>query len=154
MHHRALDRRSASSGHCPESRRLRARRLVLAASERGGTRSRSALRSRKWRAIGRISSRRSRSGGTSIREHAQAIEEVTPEAAGLDLGFERTGWSRRSPHVDLPSPVVAHGLEGALLEDAQELALELERDLPYLVEEQRAAVSRARSAPAGRAPRR
>src|SRR5207248_285856 len=44
------------------------------------------------------------------------------------------------PHVDARRLLVAHALELALLEHAQELGLELDRDLADLVEEERPAV--------------
>src|SRR6478752_5743372 len=80
-------------------------------------------------------------GGHHNRNDAQAIEEIPAKAAALHFHLEGTIGGGDHAHVDTSGAIIAHGLEGALLEHSQELTLMLERDLPYLVEEQRPAIS-------------
>ena len=56
------------------------------------------------------------------------------------MGFSPVGAGGDDAHVEPASPVLADALELALLEDAEELGLELDRDLTHLVEEERAPV--------------
>src|SRR5437868_15124425 len=69
---------------------------------------------------------------------AQSIEQVATETAAFDLDLERAVRGRDHAHVHAPRAVVADRLERALLQDAQQLALMLERYLPHFVEEERA----------------
>src|SRR5690606_37210249 len=82
------------------------------------------------------------------REYAQAIVEVLAEASRGDLLLEIAVRRRDDPDVDRVRAVVADALELALLEHAQELALQLDRDLADLVEEDRAAVGQLEAADA------
>ena len=51
------------------------------------------------------------------------------------------------PHVDLDLLAAAEALDHPLLQEAQQLGLQAERQVADLVEEQRAAVRHARSCP-------
>ena len=94
-----------------------------------------------------MSSRRSRSGGSCDREDVQPVEEVLAETcprrparprSRLVAAITRTSTRMR--------PRAADALELALLEHAQQLRLQLERQLADLVEEERAAVGQLEAA--------
>ncbi len=98
---------------------------------------------------------RTRSGMSSRplaeRRHAhaddgEAVVEVVAEAALVDLALEVAVRRRDDAHVDALRCDVADAPDLALLERAQELRLELERELADLVEEDRAAVGRLEGA--------
>src|SRR5260370_277702 len=74
------------------------------------------------------------------REDVQAVVEVVAEPLLLDHLDEVAVRRGDQADVDLDRPGAAEALERLLLEDLEELRLELERDLAYLVEEERAAV--------------
>ncbi len=71
---------------------------------------------------------------------AQPIEEVLAEAPGAHFLLEVAIGSGDHPHVDLQRLDAADPLDLALLENAQELRLEVERELSQLVEEDGPAV--------------
>src|SRR5262249_27782556 len=81
--------------------------------------------------------------------HGEPIEEVRAEAARLDLVAEVPVRRRNDAYVDLVGLVAADAAHRAALEDAQQLGLQIERELADLVEEERA----ARGALEGSAPR-
>src|SRR3954463_7045756 len=69
------------------------------------------------------------------RQHVEPVEQIPPKAALFDFDVERSIRSGDHADVDLSGAIVTHGLERALLQHAQQLALELERNLPDLVQE-------------------
>jgi hypothetical protein len=73
-------------------------------------------------------------------EDVQPVEEVLAKGAGPDRLVEVA--VRRGDHPDVHAPWLcrAHGHEGPVLEEAQELHLRGRRDLADLVEEERPAV--------------
>ena len=81
-------------------------------------------------------------------EHVQAIIEVLAEAAFGDRSLEVDVGGGEDPYVDLEGAVAADGLEGAFLQDAQELGLHVDRHLADLVEEEGAAVGHLEAAAA------
>src|SRR5690606_6496766 len=90
-------------------------------------------------------------------DHVDAEEQILAEAAVLDRGLEVAVGGRDQPHVGLELLVGADRSNLALLERAQQLGLDLQRDLADLVEEQRAAgrllkQARARLAGVGEGP--
>ena len=95
-----------------------------------------------------MSSRRSRSGGTSTGNTAQAIEEIRAEALLPDRLGEVAIGGGDQPDVGLDRLRGADPLELPLLQDAQQLHLELERQLADLVEEERSAVGQLEAAAA------
>ena len=88
-----------------------------------------------------MSSRRSRSGGNAKREDGEAVVEVRAEAPGLRPRRARSRLVAATMRTSTRTrAVAADALELALLQHAQELRLQLERELADLVEEERAAV--------------
>ena len=82
------------------------------------------------------------------REDAEAVVQVAPEGAGLDHAGEIAVGGGDQPHVDPPRYTRAERPHFAILNDAEELCLQRERQVLHLVEEERAAVGevqRARS---------
>ncbi len=65
--------------------------------------------------------------------------QIEPEATLLDLGLERAVGGREEADVGADLVVAAHAAERVALEHAQELRLQLERELADLVEEERPA---------------
>ena len=102
---------------------------------------RALLRATKWSMSRFTSSRRRASGGIVNRQDVDAVEEVLAEAPGLHLGGEIA--VRRGDDADVDLHVLA-GRRGAgsisSCEHAEELHLEVQRQLADLVEEERAAV--------------
>ena len=82
------------------------------------------------------------------REHAEPVVEVLAEPAALHLLLEVAVGGGDHAHVDGAGALLADALELALLQHAQQLGLQLERDLADLVEEQRAAVGELEAADA------
>ena len=80
------------------------------------------------------------------RKDAQAVEQVLAKAAVGDGLLEIAVRRRDDAHVDRVRAVVADPLVLALLQHAQQLALQIERDLADLVEEDRAAVGELEAA--------
>src|SRR5262249_35555575 len=95
---------------------------------------------RKCRASGRMSSRRSRSGGIRSGVTLRREERDPPHIAPCHHRRERPVGRRDYAHVHLEVTGAAHPLERALLQAAQELGLAGQRDLAHLVQEERAAV--------------
>ena len=73
-------------------------------------------------------------------QHVEPVEEVLAEAAGADLGLEFARGRGDHAHVDAARLRFAERAHFLLLEDAQQLDLERQRQLADLVEEERAAV--------------
>src|SRR5437016_3313637 len=80
------------------------------------------------------------------REHVQPVVEIVPEPLLLHHPKEVAVRRGDEADVDLDRLRTADPLELLLLQDAQQLRLELERDLADLVEEQRAAVGHLEAA--------
>src|SRR5437660_4848564 len=80
------------------------------------------------------------------REHVQPVVEIVPEPLLFHHPKEVAVRRGDEAHVDLDGLRTADPLELLLLQDAQQLRLELERDLADLVEEQRAAVGHLEAA--------
>src|SRR5262249_44767058 len=74
------------------------------------------------------------------REDVQTIVEVAPERTVDDGVLEVAVGRRDQPHVHPQRAGPADALERLLLEDAEQLGLQLERQVADLVEEERAAV--------------
>ena len=87
-----------------------------------------------------MSSRRSRSGGTLDRDHAQPEVEVLAERPLLDLLLEVLVGRGDDPDVDLDRARRAEPLDFAFLQHAQHLGLRLGAHVADFVEEDRAAV--------------
>ena len=87
-----------------------------------------------------MSSRRSRSGGSRIGKHAQAVVEVLAERAFADHAPQVAMRGRDDADVHFLRLRGAEPLERAFLQHAQELGLQVEREIADLVEKQRAAV--------------
>ncbi len=85
-------------------------------------------------------------GRDADREDVQPVVEVGPEAARLDGGLEVVVGGGDEADVDLPRLARADPLELSLLEDAEELRLEVEAEVPDLVEEEGAAVGELETA--------
>ena len=83
---------------------------------------------------------RSRSGGMVIGKHRQAEVEILAEPPRRDRRAQLAVGRRDEPHVDLHQRGAADALEPLLLERAQDLGLQRQRQLANLVEEQRAAM--------------
>lgn len=73
-------------------------------------------------------------------QHVEAVEQILPEALGGDELVEVDVGRRDDAHVHGGHPVVADAPDLVLLEHAQELALHVQRDFGYFVEEQRPVV--------------
>ena len=73
-------------------------------------------------------------------QHVEAVEQILPEALGGDELVEVDVGRRDDAHVHSGHPVVADAPDLVLLEHAQELALHVQRDFGYFVEEQRPVV--------------
>src|SRR6267378_5216140 len=80
------------------------------------------------------------------REHVQPVVEIVPEPLLFHHPKEVAVRRGDEADVDLDRLRTADPLELLLLQDAQQLRLELERDLADLVEEQRAAVGHLEAA--------
>ena len=88
-----------------------------------------------------MSSRRSRSGGTRMREDLQAVVEVLAEAALRDLLLEVAVGRRDDAHVRPASPASRRSARiSPSCSTRSSLRLQRERHLRHLVEEERAAV--------------
>ena len=87
-----------------------------------------------------MSSLRSRSGGSWIGDDVQPVEQVLAEPALLHHLPQVDVGRGDDPHVDLDRLHAAQAHELALLHDAQQLGLRLERDVADLVEEDAALV--------------
>ena len=86
------------------------------------------------------------------REHVETVVEILAEAAVLDQLFEVAVGGGDDAHVALDALVAADPLEGALLDDTQELHLHRQRHVADLVEEYGAALCQL-EAPLPRADR-
>src|SRR5262249_3530878 len=74
------------------------------------------------------------------RDDAQPEEEALAEAAGAHVGLEVAVRRRDDARVDLDRVGPADALEAMLLEEAEELRLQLRREVAHLVEEDRPAL--------------
>ena len=74
------------------------------------------------------------------RDDVEPVEQILAEGAGLDRRVEVAIGRGDQPEVDAHRPRAADPLELALLQRAQQLRLQVERQLADLVEKQRAAV--------------
>ena len=93
-----------------------------------------------------MSPARSRSGGTLDREDGEAVVEVLAKAL-LAHGLEQVAIGRgNDPDIDPDRRRAADPIELALLEDAEQLDLSLERQFADLVEEESAAVGQFEAA--------
>ena len=89
-----------------------------------------------------------------MRQHVEAEEEILAEAPLLDRRVEVAVGGGDDAHVERHLVVAADGPDAALLERAQQLRLERERQVADLVEEERAAVRLDEQARARRRARR
>ena len=80
------------------------------------------------------------------REDVQAVIEILSKRAVGDLLLEIAVGGRDDADVDLDRLGAAHPLELALLQHAQQLDLDVQRQVAHLVEEQRAAVGQLEAA--------
>ena len=74
------------------------------------------------------------------REHREPVKEIRAKPAALHLAREVAVGRGDHAHVDAVHAIAADALDLALLQRAQQLRLQLQRQLADLVEEQRAAV--------------
>ena len=86
--------------------------------------------------------------------HGEPVVEILAERAAIDLAHEVAIGRGDDAHVDGDDLRAADAADLALLERAQQLRLQLERQLADLVEEQRAAVRLFEAADALRIARR
>ena len=70
----------------------------------------------------------------------QTVEEVGAELPPLHRGLERLGGGGQHPHVHLARLAAADAADFPFLEDAEQLGLEVERQVADLVEQQGALV--------------
>ena len=94
----------------------------------------------KYRTSAGMSSRPLAQRRIENREHVEAVVEIAAELLVGDHLREVAVGRRDQPDVDADGPGAAQALELLLLQHAQELRLQLERDVADLVEEQRAAI--------------
>jgi len=87
-----------------------------------------------------MSSRRSPSGGNHQFDDREPVVQVLPEAARPRIGRKVAVGDRDHAHVHLFDTPGAHRLDLALLQRAQQLGLDRERQLAHLVEHQRPAM--------------
>ena len=73
-------------------------------------------------------------------EHVQAIVQVAAEFAILHHFFQVAMGGRYQSHVDLLRSVAAQPFKLTFLQSAQQLGLNLDRNIPDLIEEERALV--------------
>src|SRR5215467_5985189 len=76
-------------------------------------------------------------GGNVDRKHVQAVEEILAKCSLLDHGAQITMRGGDHADIDLVRVVAAKPLEFLLLQDPQQFCLELERNVPDLVEKER-----------------
>src|SRR6185503_16228619 len=74
------------------------------------------------------------------RENAEPVEQVLTESPFGDGLLEIAVRRRDHAHVDGMRAIVSDALVLALLQHSQQLALQIERNFPYFVEENRAAI--------------
>ena len=74
------------------------------------------------------------------RKHVEPVVEIVPESVLTDLVGEVAIGSRDDPHVDVDGARAPEAFELPFLQDPQQLRLELNRQVPDLVEEQRSAM--------------
>ena len=74
------------------------------------------------------------------RNHAQAVVEVLAELPFADPALEVRVGRRHHPEVDLLRRGAAYLLDDPFLQDAQQLGLQLQREVPHLVQEDGPAV--------------
>ena len=96
--------------------------------------------STKWWTSAGMSSGRSRSAGTLHGKHIQPVVEIAAEQAVGDHLLEIAVGGRDQPHVNPLRPGASQPLELLLLQRAQQLGLNLRRDVPGFVEKQRAPI--------------
>ena len=94
-----------------------------------------------------MSSARSRSGGHADREHVEPEEEVGAELPLANRLLQVPVGGRHDARVRPQRLAAAHALELALLQDAQQGDLDRRRQLPDLVEEDRAPGGQLEAAP-------
>ena len=70
----------------------------------------------------------------------QAIVEILPEASGLDLGQRIPVGGTDKPHIDRFQPTATDPLKAAGLDEAQQLALQIQLHLADFIEEQGSAI--------------
>ena len=93
-------------------------------------------------------------GGHGYGKDMEAEEQVFAKPTGFDLLLEVPVGGGEDPHVYLQRLITADALELALLENAKEFSLKLERQLADLVEKDRAAVGELEASPYEGASRR
>ena len=74
------------------------------------------------------------------RKNVQSIVEILAKSSGSNFRLEAAIGGRNDAHIHAFGFVFADALVLFLLKHAEELALQLERNLPDLVEKQRAAI--------------
>lgn len=86
--------------------------------------------------------------GDLDREHTQSIVQIVPEAARLGLFTETAIGRRDDANIDLSGALFADALQLSLLQDAQQLALQVQWNLGHFIEKQRAAAGQFKAADA------
>ena len=92
-----------------------------------------------------MSSGRSRRGGISRSTTPEAVVQVAAKALRLDLRLEAAVGGGDDPHVDWDEAVRTDRADLFFLERAEELGLQIQRDLADLIEKQRALVGQLES---------
>ena len=87
-------------------------------------------------------------------DQVEPVEEVLAEGAGGHGGAQVAVGGGDHPHVEAAGRAGPEDLEGAVLQDAQELHLAAQIELADLVQQDGAAVGERRSGPRGRGGRR
>jgi hypothetical protein len=70
-------------------------------------------------------------------EDFEAVEQVFTELAIFDLGREVAAGSGNHPHIHADGPGAAQALKFPLLQHAQQLGLQLQRQLANLIQKNR-----------------
>src|SRR5262245_25283358 len=79
------------------------------------------------------------------REDTEPVEEVLPEPAGFHFPRQIAVGGRDEASVHAPRMVLADALDAAVLRGAEQLGLEVDRDLAYLVQEQRSTIGQLKA---------
>ena len=74
------------------------------------------------------------------RKHADAIEQIQPEATAVHFRPQIAVRSREHAHGHLASRALTDTLELSFLQHAQELGLQVQRDFPDFIKKKRASV--------------
>src|SRR5690554_4245363 len=80
------------------------------------------------------------------RKHAQAVIKIKAETTGFGFSQKIAIGGRNDPHIDRSGALISHALKLTFLENAQQLALQLQRNFPDLVEKECAMIRQLKPA--------